>query len=49
MGGIMLLGTSVGFIRIISGAHFLSDVVLGGIYTILIVFIVERLLLNQSQ
>lgn len=46
--GTMLLGTSVGFMRIVSGAHFLSDVVLGGVYTILIVFIIERLLLNRN-
>lgn len=47
--GITLLGTSVGFMRIISGAHFLSDVVLGGAYTLLIIFIFERLLLNQTH
>ncbi len=41
-------GLVVGFGRMLTGSHFLSDVIFSGVFTVLTVLILERLLLPRS-
>jgi lipid A 4'-phosphatase len=45
---LMAFASSVALMRVAMGAHFLSDSVLGAVYTIFVVFIVERLVINRD-
>lgn len=45
----IIFACAVSFMRVMMGAHFLSDSVLAGIYTILVILTVERLLLYESK
>lgn len=45
--GITLFATSVAIMRVAMGAHFLSDVILAGVYSLLVILIFERLLLMR--
>lgn len=42
-------GSCVALSRVIIGAHFLSDVIVGGIITIIVMFILEYFLLNKND
>ena len=42
----LLFGSTIGLMRMMRGAHFLSDVVFAGIFTILTILIVKRLVLD---
>ena len=43
----LALGAVVGFGRMLTGAHFLSDIVLAGVFSVLTVLILERLMLAR--
>lgn len=45
----LAFGTVVGVGRMLTGAHFLSDVVFSGVFTVLTVLVLERLLLPRSS
>ncbi len=45
----LLMASSVAFMRVAVGAHFISDVTIGGIYTVLIILISQRLLLYGNK
>lgn len=46
-GGFLILASSVGLMRVLRGAHFLSDIVLAGFYTIFIILLFEYFLLDK--
>lgn len=43
--GILIFASSIALMRVAIAAHFLSDTVLAGIYTILVILLIQRLLL----
>ena len=43
------LGTAIGLVRIAQGAHFLSDVIFAGFFTILVAWILSILLLRAEE
>ncbi len=45
---ITLFAASVAIMRVATGAHFLSDVILAGLYSLLVILILERILLIRS-
>ena len=45
----LAFGMIVGVGRMLTGAHFLSDVVFSGVFTVLTVLVLERLLLPRSR
>lgn len=47
--GFFLFASSVGLMRVLRGAHFLSDVVLAGFYTVFIILLLECLLLATCK
>ncbi len=44
----LLLGTGMGALRFLQGAHFLSDVVFAALFTLLVIAILARLLLAED-
>ncbi len=47
--GVLVFASSVGFMRVAMGAHFLSDSLLAGFYTLLVILLIERFLLSKCQ
>jgi lipid A 4'-phosphatase len=45
LGGAVVFGTAVGSLRVVFGRHFVTDVVLAGLITLLVVVALHRLLL----
>lgn len=45
----LAFASSVAFMRVAVGAHFISDVTIAGIYTLLVILIIQRLLLYENQ
>ena len=43
-----LAGFSAGFVRVVQGAHFLSDVVFAGLFMALMVMALQRLMLTSA-
>lgn len=46
--GLFIYATSVALMRVTMGAHFLSDSLLAGVYTLLVIFALERILLAKN-
>lgn len=46
VGAALTFGTAVGLMRMMRGAHFLSDVVFAGVFTLLVVLITERVVIE---
>jgi lipid A 4'-phosphatase len=47
--GILIFASSVAAMRVITGGHFLSDVVLAGLYTVLVILLLEKLLILENK
>jgi len=47
--GAVIFGTAVGYLRVVFGRHFVSDIVFAGLITIVVVFALYRLLLDPVR
>jgi lipid A 4'-phosphatase len=47
--GALLFGAGIGAIRMMQGAHFISDVIFAGIFTALVVLVLKYVLLKRSH
>jgi uncharacterized membrane protein YfcA len=49
LGGAVVFGTAVGSLRVVFGRHFVTDVVLAGVITLVVIVALYRLLLDPVR
>ena len=49
LGGAVVFGTAIGALRVVFGRHFVTDVVLAGVITLVVIVALYRLLLDPVR